>query len=1464
MEAFTTNDFETITKGKWQWQWKSNPDPWSKAEPPQWKSYTLEHSYLIEKAYYDQQKEVDLGDYIVYLLDLLQWKKGDPKAQRPIRRINCLDDEEMNDRSTRYFETELPKTINKIFGGLEDFITFFSRRNQEILEFRNQFKEFEESNDFNILNQKIIPILIDCFKKVLLKPNSEQLQEGPLSVFKKKALLRMKERIEELISLFQKEFLSPEEFYGRIFRAYTMDTDLYPILNNYLRNENWVEVDKLLSYALCLCKSFFNLTPQANSAPGDQIGEFKTPSSILLYRGTAFDEFALSFYNREKVQYFSWNSVTSTSKSKTTAEDFMYKTADIANKKYPVMFLIEVPLASECEPEYLKWVDIHQYSAIPKEDEVVLPPGSVFELAEVSTNQDKISIIKVKLRNEIKSLAHGGMMMQGALQSQLMTEKEAKVTCLEREELHQALMSLGGNKLIEEVEFCLCTFDKKLLNKMFEILPTLQRVKTLKFIACNSEDNEKMIQEGERCGVIKIEVIEASNFFQMIYNEKRDQKYWVALRELDIDFRSRRSLKDEELDDEVSQRLKYFNQLTSLSINFEQCSQITDKGAKSLAKCLNYLTKLTNLNLNFDQCTKITDKGMDSLAQSLNSLTQLVHLNINLKECTRITDEGVNSLAQNLNSLTQLTHLNLNFQGCYQITDGIAKSLAKAINSLTHLISLNINFSQCGRTTGKGVDTSASEGLKFLSLLKSLNLGFSWVENARPLSQGLRHITQLTSLTLSNLYYDDEEIDIFVSDGLKYLVQLTSLTLRLSKYQFKEIADKGLEILASQGLKSLTSLTSLDLEFYRCNEITDRGVDSLASKGLKHLLQLKSLALEFNDCRELTEEGVSSLMSQGLKNLTQLTSLILDFTDCNAITDKGMETLAAKWLRNLTIFESLTVRCQRLKNNDIQTQQQFKSFRRVKLARESSQKYKQSLDGELSASLLDNRNSKMASDSTESFKQCENISSQDLLTKLIPVLNKTDDRTHDPYPSQNDLEIFSQIHHLTSLTLDFQDNWNIITDEFVHNLASQVLRNIPQLKSLVLNLYNCNQITDGGVGSLALYGLKSLTVLESLTLDLGVFFPSSGITDKGILDLASEGLRHLSQLKSLNLRFWYRSHLTDKGVDDFALYGLKSLINLASLNLDFTSCSKITDEGVLDLASGGLRHLSQLKSLKLSFSGCRQITDKGVGDLSLYGLKSLVNLASFNLRFSSCSEITDKGMVVLASEGLRHLFQLKSLDLNFTGCERITDEGWTSLAWNGLRHLSQLESFVLLPNSQITDTAVSNLASQGLKPLTNLASLNLNFSCSKQITDKGMMILASEGLRNLFRLKSLQLNFPGCDQISAEGWTHLAWNGLRHLPQLESFVLDPCREITDEGVDSLVSQGLKYLTQLKSLTISFFVSHLTDKGVNHLILQIIKNLPKLTSLDLNFTGARNISDFTIQNIIKVLCYFGFTKEIVSN
>jgi len=1035
-------DFEEIAKGKWQW--KSNPDPWSKSEEPQWVSYSMEHNYLIEKAYYDQKKEVDIGDYIVSIQHMLQKKKGSVISQRPIRRVNHGDSFQEMDRSERYFETELPKTINKVFGSLWDFIAFFSRRNPEILDFTSHFEEIEKSKDLDGLNHKIIPKVICCLEEELLKPISEKLTEDlELSVFQKKALLQRKGRHEELMSLFKKEFSSFEEFYGCVLRAYTMNTDLYLNLNRYLRNESWIEVDNLLPYAFCLCKAFSNLKLRNNEIIPEEA------KSITLYRGTAFDEHSLSLYDVQKTRHFSWNSVTSTSTRKDVAEKFMYKSADLRNKRYPVLFVIELSTAVNnlMESDYLKWIDIHQYSAMPQEDEVILAPGSVFELLECETDQDKRTTIQIRLKNEVKSLAHAGLIMAGAFQSEMMTDREVKILCLEGEELHDALKCLTKNKLIEEVEFCLCIFDNRSLEIMMEVLSTLERAKSLRFISCSYRDKERkpkgisIEMKMWNPGISKVEIFEMNDFYKLFTIANEEDKSWESLREFSINFRKKGSSK---MDNQWLQGLKHLTQLQCLTLDFSKNEQITNKGLHNFAfNGLSHLTQLMSLTLDFSGCPDIADKGLHSLAsQGLRHLTQLTSLTLSFSSCDKVTDKGMRNLATDgLLHLTQLSSLTLDFSYCDEITDKSLRSLcSEGIKHLACLTSLALDFSGCSQITDEGLRGLTEEEPKRLILLTSRDndgkeLRFSANSSHEKLwPQGTPPPSKKRKLDFKRDFDKHKGLfPTFISEGPFSLKFSQSSETFLNRHLLEITASSPSTACVSENFSQLISLT---LRFRDDTQITDQGIHHLASEGLKKLHQLTSLTLDFSYCKQITDEGVNSITSQGLQNLTQLRDLSLDFSYCDQITNQGVSKLASEGLKYLNQLSVLTFNsqwCQKITNEGLQN-----------LATGA-------LKHLFQLTLL-----------TLDFSGCREITDEGISHITAQGIRK--------------------LTQLASLTLNFK--WcHQITDEGIRSLASEGLKHLLQLKSLALDFSYCLQITDEGVNSVTSQGLRHLIRLTSLTLD---------------------------------------------------------------------------------------------------------------------------------------------------------------------------------------------------------------------------------------------------------------------------------------------------------------------------------------------------------------------------------------------
>jgi len=93
----------------------------------------------------------------------IQKNKGNNISQRLARRIIRSEAENI-ERSERYFEAKMPKTMNNVFGTFEDCLYFLSRR------FKNlQIWNVEKWNDLGALNKKVLSILVDSFDGELKK-----------------------------------------------------------------------------------------------------------------------------------------------------------------------------------------------------------------------------------------------------------------------------------------------------------------------------------------------------------------------------------------------------------------------------------------------------------------------------------------------------------------------------------------------------------------------------------------------------------------------------------------------------------------------------------------------------------------------------------------------------------------------------------------------------------------------------------------------------------------------------------------------------------------------------------------------------------------------------------------------------------------------------------------------------------------------------------------------------------------------------------------------------------------------------------------------------------------------------------------------------------------------------------------------------------------------------------------------
>lgn len=1132
---------QPVDRQQTRWEWQSNPNPWTSQEPSTWTPYESSLSELLEKAYCNQEKQVDLGDYVVHIKGngMLQIEKNSVFKQRRVRRVGLSSDlveetktlEENKDaRKMRFFGAENPKTINRAFGDLKHFLNFFQNRNPEIKVFSETIQQIEASQDFDKLTNVVLPVLAEslvteCFKEANTEDDQNKL-EGLL------------------VSFYQKPYTSWRQFYGDILTAYTMDTFLYRNLNRYLRDENWIELDCLLPYAVCLCRAF-NCTEISSSS---EISSCKLTgdagsNNLILYRGARFDEASLSFYNCETTPNFSWNSVTSTSADQKIAEKF---TQDKWNdKKTAVLFKIEVPRRQE-NLQNSSLLDIKEYSDFIEEKEIVLPPGSIFELKKCSASQTGVEI-HLKLVDNVISIQHQGQIMYGAMQADNVTGVLSKITCVKDRELMDAIRHKKGNRLIEELELAYCRFDTDALESLNDTLLKMPRLSKLVLLHLSSKENTHL---------------------KAIVDTLREKE----MKTLEI---TERGSKDEQLIP-FAQGIGHLSSLTSLTLNFERCIQITNTGLHSLSsEGLSGLSSLTTLALNFERCNQITDAGLYNLSSSgLTRLPLLTALTLGFEFCKQITDTALHSLSSvGLSSLPSLTVLSLNFGWCKKITDTGLHSLSSVgLNSLPLLTALSLNFEGCYEITDTGLH-SLSSGLSSLSSLTALTLNFEWC---------------------------------------------------------KQITDTGLHSLSSAGISSLSLLTALNLNFGGCYEITDTGLHSLSSVGISSLSLMTALTLNFGECDEITDTGLHSLISSGLSGLSLLNNLTLHFNPqlTKALIEFQKKTKVVKPCLVMSFSSS--------EGNETQTYSYTRNSRSDWIEQKDVEL--ENKDVHYSVYTDENLNGLCSSDFSSSsspiavnldFKDRNKIKDSELhslspvdlgkLSLQTSLALKFVDCRHITDTGLDSLcsSGLGSWSSLTCLTLNF-GRCDKITDTGLYSLSFAGLSSLSSLIALTLDFERCNQITDTGLYDLSSVGLSSLSSLTSLNLNFGGCYE---ITDTGLQILSSAGLSSRSSLTSLTLNFGGCYQITDAGLQSLGSVGFSSLSSLNALTLDFGKCDEITDTGLHNLSSTGLSSLSSLIALTLRFELCDKITDKGLYSFVSEGISHLESLASLAWDFNRSHNI---------------------------------------------------------------------------------------------------------------------------------------------------------------------------------------------------------------------------------------------------
>lgn len=535
-------------------------------------------------------------------------------------------DEDIDVRDDRFFGVEVPKTINTAFGSLEHFIVFFQNRPPEIKKFSDKMQEVETSQDFKKLNNDLLPVIMDCFKKESTKKDDTKDNE---------------EQLKRLLKLFAKSYSAWQDFYSDILKAYTMTTFLFERLNNYLRNEDWTGLHCLLPYAVCFCKAFLCLElVSLHHINTGHLADKKEDDILILYRGAPLDEKSLKVYESGEIPQFSWHAATSTTKNKKIAKRFISKKR--SGKKIPVLFEIEV-LRDHALGQNSYLLDIDPVSAVHGEDEVVLSPGSIFKLKNYHRHPDRAEV-RLQLIDDITKIQRQGQIMYGAaIQAHITIGVKSKVACLRDKELVEVIRHKRGNELIEDLEFEFCEFDgeaSKNLYKLLKELPNLNRLALL-HLSTSTKGETYLSNLTESLGELKLRKLKVVD--RLINDEQTKSLanimyYLCNLKSLKLIFEYGHKMTDTGLHSLSSAGLSHMSWLTALTLNFAYCNKLTDTGLHSLSSTgLSHLPLLTALTLNFAYCDKLNDAGLYILsATGLSHLSSLIILSLNFKECSTL------------------------------------------------------------------------------------------------------------------------------------------------------------------------------------------------------------------------------------------------------------------------------------------------------------------------------------------------------------------------------------------------------------------------------------------------------------------------------------------------------------------------------------------------------------------------------------------------------------------------------------------------------------------------------------------------------------------------------------------------------------------------------------------------------------------------------------------------------------
>ena len=175
----------------------------------------------------------------------------------------------------------------------------------------------------------------------------------------------------ENINLFAEQYSSDQALWW-----YTKESFLYKVINKAFRVQN-----------IDLLYLFRTVIRDIN----DQLEKYQCTTSTRVYRGQIMSINELNYLKSSINNYISMNSFFSTTRNRALALFFL---GDLSLSDNIERVLFEIDIDSQKNKPF---ADISNHSAFSNEQEILFMAGSIFQVIDIVSNQNKIWIVKIKL-----------------------------------------------------------------------------------------------------------------------------------------------------------------------------------------------------------------------------------------------------------------------------------------------------------------------------------------------------------------------------------------------------------------------------------------------------------------------------------------------------------------------------------------------------------------------------------------------------------------------------------------------------------------------------------------------------------------------------------------------------------------------------------------------------------------------------------------------------------------------------------------------------------------------------------------------------------------------------------------------------------------------------------------------------------------------------------------------------------